>query len=223
MGCSAASSSGRMFFRRGPLVARRNDDLERLLVEELGDHARRREGQRDDRRIDASGFQRGFEMHGEVLLEVERHLRREDMQCRNEVGQQVGCHRVDDPQLQRADQLIAPRLRDPLDQRRLLQHLLRLLHDASADRRQRDLALAPLEEADVELLFQLLDRDRQRRLAHEAALRGAAEALLGRHRDDIAKLAQCHCGYRLPRSRRKAAKSSARSGCLRPKSTVASR
>ena len=101
------------------------------------------------------------------------------------------------PSLQRAGELVAARLRDLPDPRRLLQHLLRLLDDALADRRHRDLALAALEEPRAELLLELLDRDRQRRLAHEAALRGAAEAPLVRDGDDVAKLVQRHRRCRL--------------------------
>ena len=41
-----------------PLVRRGHDDLERLLVQEFGDDARRRERQRDDRSVDASGPER---------------------------------------------------------------------------------------------------------------------------------------------------------------------
>ena len=147
------------------------------------------------------------------------------VQRRNEVGQQVRCDRVDDAQLQRAEQLVAPGLRDLPDPRRLLEHLLRLLDDAPADRRDRDLALAALEQAGAELLLELLDRHRQRRLAHEAVLRCPAEALLLGDRDQVAKLVERHASEppRCPRSRRKAAKSVASSGCLRPKSTVASR
>ena len=39
--CSPASSDGSIDLRVGPRVALRHDDLERLLVEELGRHARR--------------------------------------------------------------------------------------------------------------------------------------------------------------------------------------
>ena len=93
---------------------------------------------------------------------------------------------------------------------------LRLLDDARADRRHRDLALSPLEEPRAQLLLELLNGDRQRRLAHEAPRRGAAEAPLVRHGDDVAKLVQRHRCRCCARSRRKAAKSAASSGCFNP-------
>ena len=137
-------------------------------------------------------FSADFEMLGQVLLDLERHLRRALVQRRNQVRQQVRRDRVDHAEPQRPGELVASRLRELLDPRRLLQHLLRLLDDALADRRHRDLALAALEEARAQLLLELLDRDRKRGLAHEAALRGAAEAALVRDGDDVAKLAQRH-------------------------------
>ena len=53
-------------------------------------------------------------------------------------------------------------------------------------------ALRALEQLRAELLFQLLDRHRQRRLADEAALRRPAEAPLLRDRDQVAQLVEGH-------------------------------
>ena len=90
--------------------------------------------------------QRRLQVLGQVLLDVERHLRRALVQRRDEVGQQVRRDRVDDAELQHARRAgCVPPARSP-DARRLLQHLLRLLDDALADRRDRDLALAALEQ-----------------------------------------------------------------------------
>jgi hypothetical protein len=69
----------------GPLVLARHDDLERLLVQEHGRHARRRERQRDDRRVEPAALELGLERLGHVLLELERHLRRELAEHRHEV------------------------------------------------------------------------------------------------------------------------------------------
>ncbi len=153
---------------------------------------------------------------GEVFLEIERHLRRAGLQRGNEVGQEVRRHRIDDAEPERAGQLVAAGLRNLPDLRRLLEHLLRLLDDTLADRRDRYLALAPLEQPGAKLLLELLDRDGQRGLAHEAALRGATEISLAREGDEIAQLVQRHPPFRAARSRRNAAKSSANSGCFSP-------
>ena len=79
---------GRQLIRRNrlslrPLVAQRNDDLKRLFVQKIGDDTGRLERQRDNRRIDLSGPKRRFEVLGQVLLDVERHLRRPGVQRRN--------------------------------------------------------------------------------------------------------------------------------------------
>ena len=129
---------------------------------------------------------------GQVLLELERHLRRELAQHRHEVGQEVRRDRVDDAELERSRELVAPGLRELADARGFLEHPLRLLDDALADRRDGDLGLAALEQRRAELLLELVDRHRQRRLAHEALGRGAAEAPLLRDRDDVAELVERH-------------------------------
>ncbi len=110
------------------------------------------------------------------------------MQLGNEIGQQIRRHRVNDAEAQRADELVASTDRDLADARGLLQYLLRLLDDALAERRDRDLGLAALEQRRAELVLELLDRDGQRRLADEAPGGGAAEAALLRHGDDVAQL-----------------------------------
>jgi len=203
-----------------PLVALRHHDLERLLVEERRDDARRIERQRDDRGVDAAALQRTLEVLGQVLLDVERHLRRKLVQRGNEVRQQVGRDRVDHAEAQRPDQLVATGLRDLLDPRRLLEHALRLLDDALAHRRDRDLALAALEERRAELVLELLDRDRERRLRHEALRRGAPEASFLRDRDDVAQLVQRHDRAASPGKRARLARNAANSrpvsGCLSP-------
>ena len=56
----------------------------------------------------------------------------------------------------------------------------------------RDLVAAPLEEQHAELVLELLDRDRQRRLGNEAGVGGAAEVALARHGHDVLELGQGH-------------------------------
>ena len=141
------------------------------------------------------------------------------LQRRNKVRQQVRRDRVDHAEPEQADQLVASRLRDVADAGRFLQHLLRLLDDALADRRYRHLALAALENLRAQLLLELLDRDRQRRLADEAMLRRPAEIAFLRDGDDIAQLVERHRSA-LRGTRRIAAPTS---GCFSPSSTVASR
>src|SRR5690606_23846825 len=82
--------------------------------------------------------------------------------------------------------------RDLADRVRLFEHPLRLLDDLHADRGHRDFGAAALEELDPELFLELLDGHRQRRLADETGLRGAAEVALARDRYDVLELCQRH-------------------------------
>ena len=142
----------------GPRMTLRDNDLERLLVEEFGGNARRLEGQRDDRCVDAAGLESSLELLGDVFLDFQRHIRCQRVERRNKIGQQVRRHRVDRAQSEQPRELVAAGLRDIADARRFFQHLVGLLDDALADRRHRDLALSPLEELCFQLFLQLLNR-----------------------------------------------------------------
>ena len=138
------------------------------------------------------GPQRRLEVFGEIFLDLQRHRRRALVQRRNQVRQQVRRDGVDHAEPEQADQLVASRLRDVADAGRFLQDLLRLLDDALADRRDRHLVLAALENLRAQLLLELLDRDRQRRLADEAMLRCPPEIAFLCDGDDVAKLVEGH-------------------------------
>ena len=53
-------------------------------------------------------------------------------------------------------------------------------------------ALAALDDRDAQLLFELADAARERRLRDVAGLRGAREVLLPRERDQVLQLADVH-------------------------------
>ena len=74
----------------------------------------------------------------------------------------------------------------------LVQHFARALRDLAADFGQQHLARRALDERDAELFLELLDLRRQRRLADEARLGGAAEMLVFGERDQISEVAQVH-------------------------------
>ena len=61
-----------------------------------------------------------------------------------------------------------------------------------ADRRERDAAARPVEQADAELRLQLVDPLRQRRRGDVQALRGPSEVELLGHGDEVAHAAQVH-------------------------------
>jgi hypothetical protein len=83
-------------------------------------------------------------------------------------------------------------LRDFADAGRLFQHFLRLFDDALSHRRDGHFALATLEQRRAQFLLELLDGHRQRGLADETLLRGAAEVPFLGNGDEVAQLGQRH-------------------------------
>ena len=79
----------------GPGMTLRDNDLEWFLVEEFGGDARRLEGQRDDRCVDAAGLESSLELLGDVFLDFQRHFRCQRVERRNKIGQQIRRYRVD--------------------------------------------------------------------------------------------------------------------------------
>ncbi len=69
---------------------------------------------------------------------------------------------------------------------------MRLLDDLLADRRDRDLDVAALEQLHAELFLEFLDRDRERRLADEAGFGRAPEVALPGDRDDVLQFGERH-------------------------------
>ena len=82
--------------------------------------------------------------------------------------------------------------RDDLHARGLVQHPPRLRDDALAGLGQQHLARAALEELHAQFVLELLHRRRQARLAHEAALRRAAEVAFLGDGDDVLQFRQGH-------------------------------
>ena len=72
------------------------------------------------------------------------------------------------------------------------EHDPRPLDDPLARVGQQHLPRVAFDQLDAELLLQLLDLGRQRRLAHEAGLGGLAEVAVLGHRDEILQVAQVH-------------------------------
>ena len=78
------------------------------------------------------------------------------------------------------------------------EYALRVIEHELARRRQRDLAVAALEKARAEMLFELLDLERHRRLRHEKLLGRLGEAQLP---GDGMKDLQSAIGHDLVRSK----------------------
>ena len=152
----------------------------------MGEDAAVAERQRDDDHVQPAVAQQRIQVGRDVLFHLQRHLRRNFLQRGDQVRQQIGPDAVDDADAQGRGELVPALRRDLADALRFFQHALRLLHDGRADRRERDLVLAALEYLQAQLIFQLLYRQRQRRLADERLLRRAAEVAFLRHGDDEA-------------------------------------
>src|SRR5258706_516330 len=95
---------------------------------------------------------------------------------------------------QRPGHRVLAALGDLLDAGRLLDDRLRLAHDLFAERRHADLVGAAFEQLDVELFFELLDGDAQRRLRDEAGLGGTAKMFFTGDGDDVSKFGERHGG-----------------------------
>ena len=75
------------------------------------------------------------------------------------------------------------------------EHAMGMLERELALRREADEAMAALDDRRAELLFELADRRRQRRLGHMARRRRSAEMLFARERDEIFELAKDHGAF----------------------------
>ena len=170
----------------GPRVGGRHQHVERLVVERQGQHVRFVEGQGDDDRVQLAVAQFVAQHVGEVFFDIQRHLRRDAMQLRDQVREQVGADRIDRADLERRGQLVLAGLGQFANALRLLQDLLRLGNDAFAHRGEAHGALAALENQHTEFVFKLFHAHRQRRLADMATLGCMAEVLLLGEGHDVA-------------------------------------
>jgi hypothetical protein len=180
---SLFSSSEVIVSRVGQRCGARHRRDEGLVVQRRDGQAGVGEGLGHDGAVDLAGAQHLQQLDGEVLLQHQRHLRRARDHLAHQVGQQVGPDGVDHAQAQRAGQRVLAALGDLLDGGGLLQHALRLRTISLAQRRDGHFVGAALEELDLQLVLELLDGHRQRRLRHEAGLgRACRSAFRGRRR-----------------------------------------
>ena len=173
-------------------VLLRHRHHERLVVQRRSRQACIGEGLGEDGGVELTGAQHVQQLGGEVFLQHQRHARHALDGLAHQIWQQVGPDRVDHAQAQRPRDRVLAAAGDLLDAGRLFDHCLRLPHDFLAQRRDADLVAAALEQLDVELFFQLLDRHAQRRLRDEAGFSGAAEMAFASHRDDVSEFGQGH-------------------------------
>ncbi len=139
----------------GPGVRGRHQHVERLVVQRQGQHIGLVERQGDDHGVQFTVTQLVAQDVGEVFLDVQRHLRGDPVQLRDQVREQVGANGVDRTDFQRRGQLVFPGLGQFTDALGLFQDLLGLGDDAFANRCQAHGALAALEDQHAEFVFQL--------------------------------------------------------------------
>lgn len=170
----------------GPGVLGRHQDVERFVVERQGQDVGFVEWQGDDDRVQLAVAQLVAQHMGEVFFDVQRHLRGDPVQLRNQVREQVRADGVDRADFQRGGQLVLAGLGQFANTLGLLQDLLRLGHDAFAHWSQAHGAFAALENQHTEFVFKLFHAHRQRRLADVATLGRMAEMLLLGEGHDVA-------------------------------------
>ncbi|MNZ94935.1 hypothetical protein D3C78_1140570 [compost metagenome] len=157
-----------------------------LIVQWQRQHVGFVERQGDDHCVEFTIAQFFAQHMGEVLFDVQRHLRCHAVQLRDQVREKVRADGVDSTDLERGGELVLAGLGQFADALRLLQYLLCLGDDAFTDWRQAHRALAALEDQHAKLVLKLFDTDGQGGLADMATLGGVAEVLLLGESDDVA-------------------------------------
>jgi hypothetical protein len=139
----------------------RHGDHERFVVQRLHRHAVFRQRQRHDGGVELALAQHFEQLDREILLQDQRHLRHFVDQVLHQRRQQVGADGVDHAQAQRAGQRVLVLLGQFLDGGGLLEHALGLGDDLRAQRRDGDFGAAAFEQDHAQLVFELLDGDRE--------------------------------------------------------------
>ena len=136
------------------------------------------ERQGDNDRVQLTVTQFVAQHMGEVFFDIQRHLRGDPVQLRDQVREQVRAYGVDRPHFERSRQLVFAGLGQFTNALGLLKHFLRLSHDGFTHRRDAHRAFAALENQHTEFVFQFFHTHRQGRLADMATFGGMAEVLL---------------------------------------------
>ena len=163
-----------------------------LIVQGIGDHARLVKGFGDNHRIHLAALEHVGQPGGVVFFQVERHIRRQLAQGRNQRRQQIRPDGENHPQAERPDQLVFQLAGQGFDHRDFFQHPLRLLDDALACVGDGDFIAAALEQGDAQFFFQLAHGNAQRGLTDKAGRRRPAKVALARHGHDVAQFGESH-------------------------------
>ena len=107
-----------------PLVALGCGHHEFFVVQRVGFGARFVERVSHDDGVHFAALEHFCQPCGVVFFQDQRHVRRQDAQCRNQARQQVGADGEDHPQLQRPCQLVLVFAGQAFHQLGLLQHAL---------------------------------------------------------------------------------------------------
>ena len=158
-----------------------DNHLEGLVVERLHLDARHIEGQCDDGRVDRAVFQVVGEKGCHRFLDIEMGIRRDLAHCADQFGQQIGADGVNHAETEVAVQRIPAQLGHLLDAARFIERPPCLRHHLPAKISEGDVALAALDQADAEFVFQILERNAQGGLADMAFFcRLAERAFVGK-------------------------------------------
>ena len=148
--------------------------------------------QREQADVELTGAQ-PFVHHGALLLDEQQlEVGEALVQGGHDVGQQVGRQGGEQPEAKRARLGVGGPAGDVADVVGLAQHHPGTFHDRLADVGQHDLPGAALDQLHAELVLQLLQLGRQRRLADEARLGGATEVAVVRNGDQVPEVLQVH-------------------------------
>ncbi len=129
---------------------------------------------------------------GLFLDEQELQARKPLANARHDMRQEIRPERRKDAEPHGAGFRILRAPRDLPDLLDLVEHFARALRDLAADFGQQHLARRALDQRDAELVLELANLRRQRRLADEARLGRAAEMLVFGQRNQISEVTEIH-------------------------------
>ena len=164
----------------------------RLIVERTQCESRVLERLGHDGAIDLASSEHVKEFVGEIFLQHERHLRRQIDHVFHKLWQQIRANGVDDSQSQLTRQGIFATLGNFFDVGSLLEHTLGLAHNFLAQGGRCHLVGTSLKELELELVFKLFDRDRERGLRDKTRVCRAPKMPLSGHRHNVFQLGQGH-------------------------------
>ena len=178
------------FLREGIVARQRDRELFAIQPPRLQSVLIHRQGQ--DPEVDLTVLEPLQQLLGLVLVEHETQVRQRLAEFLHDARQQIRAYGRNERDLQLAGQRIGVVAREREDLVAFAQHVPRACHDLLADLRELDVLRMALDQLYAQILLELLELCRQRRLAHERALCRAAEMTGIGQRNQVLEVLEIH-------------------------------